>query len=104
VWGLASRSAQGAGAGAGAAVGVGVGGREAARERVLDDLREEEEGSSTVIPPPSHMALMEKPTAVRTNLAFDYPDRARGRAWRDGHRCVGAGNFVGIVREALAAG
>ena len=33
------------------------------------------------------------------------PDRTRGRAWRDGRRSVGAvGNFVGIVRQALAAG
>ena len=50
------------------------------------------------------MVLIEKPTAVRTNLGFDYQI---GREC--GHGGMGIGvwgtrNFVGIVREALAAG
>ena len=45
-----------------------MGAREAARERLLDDLRDDEEGNSTVVPTSSHMPLMETPTAVRTKL------------------------------------
>ena len=53
--------------GAGTGVDIGVG-REAARETVLDNPREKEERSSTVVLNPSHMPLMEKPTALSTKL------------------------------------
>ena len=66
--GASTGASASASASAGVGVGLSLGGRKASRERVLDDPREEEEGSLTVVPPPSNMALMEKSTVVRTEL------------------------------------